>query len=114
MKVTQKQVKNISKKFAAVFVLPLLIYLILMFISLRNPSNVYNIFYGATIKSILVEASYVTIVALGIGFQLKYGRFDFAGGAIIVVSAVVGGLLADKMIGVGASEHTEIGILSQT
>ncbi len=103
MKVTQKQVKNISKKFAAVFVLPLLIYLILMFISLRNPSNVYNIFSGATIKSILVEASYVTIVALGIGFQLKYGRFDFAGGAIIVVSAVVGGLLADKMIGVGAA-----------
>ncbi len=103
MKVTQKQVKNASKKCAAVFVLPVLIYLILMFISLRNPSNVYNIFSEATIKPILVEASYVTIVALGIGFQLKYGRFDFAGGAIIVVSAVVGGLLSSKMIGEGAA-----------
>ena len=58
MKITQKQVKNVSKKCAAVFVLPVLIYLILMFISLRNPSNVYIIFSGATIKTILVEASY--------------------------------------------------------
>lgn len=103
MKVTQKQVKNVSKKFAAVFVLPLLTYLILMFVSLRDTSNVYNLFSEATIKTILLEAAYVTIVALGIGFQLKYGRFDFAGGAIIMVSAVIGGILAFNMAGEDAT-----------
>ena len=99
MKVTQKQVKNVSKKVAAIFVLPLLTYLILMFVSLRDQSNIYNLFSEATIKTILLEASYVTIVALGIGFQLKYGRFDFAGGAIIMVSAVIGGILAFNIAG---------------
>ncbi|MCM1439861.1 MAG: hypothetical protein NC131_11770 [Roseburia sp.] len=103
MKVTQKQVKNISKKFLAIFLLPLLTYLILLFISLRDTSNVYNLFSAATIKTIILEASYVTIVALGIGFQLKYGRFDFAGGAIIMVSAVIGGILAFNIAGADAT-----------
>ena len=103
MKVTQKQVKNISKKVVAIFLLPLLTYLILMLVSLRDPSNVYNLFSEATIKTIILEASYVTIVALGIGFQLKYGRFDFAGGAIIMVSAVIGGILAFNIAGADAT-----------
>ncbi len=102
MKVTQKQVKNVSKKVAAVFLLPILTYFVLMFVSLRDPSNVDNIFSQATIKTILLEASYVTIVALGIGFQLKYGRFDFAGGAIIMVSAVIGGILSFNIAGADA------------
>lgn len=87
---------DIAKKLMAIFFLPVLVYLVLLIID-GTQGVVYNIFSGDALASILRRASYMTIVALGIGFQLKYGRFDFSGGAIIVVSATVGGVIADAL-----------------
>jgi len=90
----KEKMVTISKKIAAVFVLPLLIYLVMMIVCGSN-GQVYNIFSYDAFSSILKKTSYMAIVALGIGFQLKYGRFDFSGGAIIVVSAIIAGVAAN-------------------
>ena len=82
--------KTIFQKLMAIFFMPVVIYLIMLFVTLGN-GNSYNIFNGDTSMIILKKTSYMTIIALGIGFQLGYGRFDFSGGAITVLSAMIAG-----------------------
>ena len=97
----KQQVKVYGKKVAAVVVLPLLIYLIMLIITAANgKASGFNIFTGNTFSNIISNTAYMALVALGIGFQLKYGRFDFSGGAIIVVTAIVGAKFA---VGTGAN-----------
>lgn len=85
--------KNIAKKITAVVLMPLLVYLIMLIIGAFN-GKTFNIFNWNSLSSIMESASYMCLVALGIGFQLKYGRFDFSGGAIIVVTAIVSAKVA--------------------
>lgn len=87
-------VKKLGKQTAATLTLPILVYAVLL-IAYGTSGNFLNIFTGDAMKSLLTKTSYMTIVALGIGFQLKFGRFDFCGGAVIVVSATIGGVLAN-------------------
>lgn len=94
----KQQAQKYGKKIAAVVVLPLLVYLIMLIISAANGKS-FNIFSGNTFTNILEKTAYMALVALGIGFQLKYGRFDFSGGAIIVVTAIIGA----KFASVGAN-----------
>lgn len=82
-----------GKKTAAVVVLPLVMYLIMVIISAANGLS-FNIFTGSTFTNIIESTAYMALVALGIGFQLRYGRFDFSGGAIIVVTAIIGAKFA--------------------
>lgn len=91
--------KKLGKQTSATLTLPVLVYLILLMISGIGGHGVLNIFTGQALSSILTDAAYMTIVALGIGFQLKFGRFDFCGGALIVVSATIGGVVADAVSG---------------
>lgn len=91
----RNKAQKIGKQVAAVFVMPLLIYIVMAVSCSANGYN-FNIFSATAFTSVLRRTSYMALVALGIGFQLKYGRFDFSGGAIIVVSAIIGGVLADK------------------
>lgn len=93
--------KTIFQKLMAIFFMPVLIYLVMLFVSIGN-GNSYNIFNGDTAMIILKKTSYMTIIALGIGFQLGYGRFDFSGGAITVLSAMIAGrICADNGLGLG-------------
>lgn len=87
--------KNIAKKITAIFLMPVLIYLIMLIVSAVN-GNSYNIFNGETALNVLKKTSYMAIIALGIGFQLGYGRFDFSGGAITVISAMVAARLCQE------------------
>jgi ribose transport system permease protein len=80
--------KTIAKKITAVVFMPLFIYLLMAIIS-GAKGRPFNIFEGDTVKNILQNSCYMALVALGIGFQLKYGRFDFSGGAIIIISALI-------------------------
>ncbi len=91
---SKDKVIPILKKVAAIFVLPVLVYIVMMIVCGTN-GQTFNIFSSDALSSILKKTSYMAIVAMGIGFQLKYGRFDFSGGAIIVVSAIIAGVLAD-------------------
>lgn len=80
--------KIIAKKITAILLMPVFIYVLMALIGVARGVT-FNIFNIDTIKSIIQNSAYMTLVALGIGFQLKYGRFDFSGGAIIVVSALI-------------------------
>ena len=96
----KKQIaKKAVKQTGATLALPVIVYVLLLIISGIGGHGFLNIFSGAALSSILTDAAYMTIVALGIGFQLKFGRFDFSGGALIVVSATIGGVVADACAG---------------
>ena len=96
----KKQIaKKAVKQTGATLALPVIVYVLLLIISGIGGHGFLNIFSGAALSSILTDAAYMTIVALGIGFQLKFGRFDFSGGALIVVSATIGGVVADACSG---------------
>lgn len=99
MKVTKQTAKTVGKKVTAIFLMPLLVYLVMLIVCGAN-GTVFNIFSGPAISDILKRTSYMAIVAMGIGFQLKYGRFDFCGGAVIVASATIGGVFINA-VGLG-------------
>ncbi len=80
--------KIVYQKLLAIFFMPVVIYLLMLMITVGN-GNSYNIFDSNTSMIILKKTSYMTIIALGIGFQLGYGRFDFSGGAITVLSGMI-------------------------
>lgn len=93
---TKKQIaKKAGKQTAATLTLPVAVYVVLLIVCSARGSGFLNIFTSGAITSILTRTSYMAIVALGIGFQLKFGRFDFSGGAIVVVSATIAGVLVD-------------------
>lgn len=93
---TKKQIaKKAGKQTAATLTLPVLVYVVLLIVCGSTGGGFLNIFTTGAATSILTKTSYMAIVALGIGFQLKFGRFDFCGGAIVVVSATIGGVLVD-------------------
>lgn len=93
---TKKQIaKKAGKQTAATLTLPVLVYVVLLIVCGSTGGGFLNIFTTGAATSILTRTSYMAIVALGIGFQLKFGRFDFCGGAIVVVSATIGGVLVD-------------------
>lgn len=91
--------KKLGKQTAATVTLPIVVYIILLMVSGLRGRGFLNLFNEGAMTSILSDAAYMTIVALGIGFQLKFGRFDFCGGALIVVSATIGGVVADMVSG---------------
>ena len=96
----KKQIaKKAVKQTGATLALPVIVYVLLLIISGIGGHGFLNMFSGAALSSILTDAAYMTIVALVIGFQLKFGRFDFSGGALIVVSATIGGVVADACSG---------------
>jgi ribose transport system permease protein len=56
-------------------------------------------YYGTTWnmwRSILVNTSTTSVAALAIWLQLKNGRFDFSGGVIMLLSAIIAGNIAIK------------------
>lgn len=93
---TKKQIaQKAGKQTAATLTLPVMVYVVLLIVCSARGSGFLNIFTSGAVTSILTRTSYMTIIALGIGFQLKFGRFDFSGGAVVVVSATIAGVLAD-------------------
>lgn len=80
--------KTIFQKLMAIFFMPVAIYLVMLIVCTAN-NNSYNIFNPDTFAILLRKTSYMAIIALGIGFQLGYGRFDFSGGAITIIAAIV-------------------------
>lgn len=80
--------KDIAKKITAIFFMPVIIYLLMLIITISN-GNSFNMFESTTFLNVMKKTSYMAIIALGIGLQLGYGRFDFSGGAITVIAAMV-------------------------
>lgn len=80
------------KRIGGTIMLPLAMYLAMMWLCYANG----KMYYG-TVKmwrTLIVDIGVSITCALGIGLQFKNGRFDFSGGAIMLLSAIIAGNIA--------------------
>ena len=83
------------KKILLTLLFPVLMFAVMLAITANNPKCYVNgnfIFLGADLIRYMITNSCMTIcVALAIWLQMKSGRFDFSGGASMVLAAIVAG-----------------------
>lgn len=86
---------GIGKRIVGTLTLPVLMFLIMMAFCYSNG----KMYFGTLDmwKSLIVNITISATCALGIGLQFNNGRFDFSGGAIMLLSAIIGGNLAKSM-----------------
>ena len=84
---------KIAKNVGLTISLPVFAYL--FFMILCNATGHPGFGVGEDLKTIIYGAVYATLIAEAMSINLQTGRFDFAMGATLVLSAIVGGLLAD-------------------
>lgn len=75
--------------------LPMAMYLIMMILCYSNG----KMYFGTwnMWKTLIVDIALSVTCAMGIGLQFKCGRFDFSGGAIMLLSAIIAGNIALNM-----------------
>lgn len=80
---------NITKRLVGTLALPVLMYLVMLWLCLTNGKT----FFGTWImwRSLIADIGLSTVCAMGIGLQFKNGRFDFSGGAIMLLGAIIAG-----------------------
>ena len=61
----------------------------MLIITLANGIDYYV--SGMMVRQVVTDASLTTIIALAIYLQFKNGRFDFSGGATMILSAIIAG-----------------------
>lgn len=83
---------NIVKKICGTFMLPVAVYIAMMILCYSNGKMYYGTW--AMWKTLIVDISISVTSALGIGIQFKNGRFDFSGGAIMLIAGIVAGHVA--------------------
>lgn len=84
------KVLNFIQRVFLTLLFPLIVYCV-MFILARSKGVTY---YGFSIdmwRTVLVNTSSTAVAALAIWLQVKSGRFDFSGGAVMVLSAIIAG-----------------------
>lgn len=83
---------KIIKRIAGTLALPVIMYILMMLLCFANG----KMYFGSWLmwKTVLVDIAVSVTCALGIGLQFKCGRFDFSGGAIMLVAAIVAGNVA--------------------
>ena len=88
-----KKIANILKRIGGTLMLPVAMYLIVMVLCYSNgKAKVFDRMWIPIIPNIAVSIG----CAMGIGLQFKNGRFDFSGGAIMLLSAIIAGHMAIK------------------
>ena len=83
---------NILKKIGGTLMLPVGMYIVMMILCYSNG----KMFFGtwAMWKTLSVDIAVSITCALGIGLQFKCGRFDFSGGAIMLIAGILAGNIA--------------------
>lgn len=92
---TKNKAVDFVRRFLLTILFPLIIY-VLMFILTRSKGITY---YGLTVdmwRCVLVNTSMTGVAALAIWLQVKNGRFDFSGGATMVLAAILAGNIVLK------------------
>lgn len=86
---------TIIKKTVITLILPVLMYLVMMWLCFAND----KMYFGTITmwRSLIVDIGLSLACAMGIGLQFKCGRFDFSGGAIMLLAAILAGNLAEEM-----------------
>ena len=83
---------SILKRIAATLALPLAMYLAMTALCHANG----KLYFGTLQmwRTLIVDIAISVSCALGIGLQFKCGRFDFSGGSIMLLSAIIAGNIA--------------------
>lgn len=83
---------NIIKRISGTLGLPLIIFLVMQVLCVTNGVT----YFGTWLmwKTLIVDIAVSVTCAFGIGLQFKNGRFDFSGGAIMLIAAIVAGNIA--------------------
>lgn len=90
-----KKKMGMGKRIAGTLTLPVLMFLIMLILCWSNG----KMYYGTVDmwKTLIVNITISTTCAMGIGLQFGNGRFDFSGGAVMLLSAIIGGNIAKNM-----------------
>ena len=90
-----KKKMGIGKRILGTLILPVLMFLIMMAVCWTNGKT----YYGTVDmwKTLIVNITISTTCAMGIGLQFNNGRFDFSGGAVMLLAAIIGGNIAKNM-----------------
>ncbi|MCR5138069.1 MAG: hypothetical protein K6C12_13465 [Oscillospiraceae bacterium] len=84
---------EVLRRFFLTILFPLAIFLVMLVIT-RSKGITYFDFTWEMWRTVLVNTSSTAVAALAIWLQIKNGRFDFSGGSVMVLSAIVAGNLA--------------------
>lgn len=91
---------KILKKVIITLAFPVLMFLVMLLITANTPQCYVGgklIFIGSGLVNEVVTGSGLSIcVALAIWLQLKNGRFDFSGGATMILAAIGGGVIGES------------------
>lgn len=88
---------NLAKRIGGTIMLPLAMFIVMFIVCYANGKT-----YFGTLpmwRIVLSDTAVATCCALGIGLQFKSGRFDFSGGAIMLLTAIIAGHVAQDMAG---------------
>ena len=83
------KIVNVLKKTGLTLALPALIFVVMLIITAANGIDYYV--SANMVRQVVTDASLTTIIALAIYLQFKNGRFDFSGGATMILSAIIAG-----------------------
>ena len=83
---------NIFKRIGGTLMLPVLVYVVMMIFCFANGKMYFGTL--AMWKTLAVDIAVSVTCALGISLQFKCGRFDFSGGAIMLVAGIIAGNVA--------------------
>jgi len=83
---------NILKRIGGTLMLPVLVFVVMLILCYSNG----KMYFGTWMmwKTLIVDIAVSVTCALGIGLQFKNGRFDFSGGAIMLVAGILAGNIA--------------------
>ena len=84
---------NFIKRFFLTILFPLVIFVV-MFIITRSKGVTYYGFTADMWRTVTVDTAMTATAALAIWTQVKNGRFDFSGGSIMVLAAILAGNIA--------------------
>lgn len=87
--------KSTLSRIVGTLALPVIMYLVMMVLCYSNG----KMYFGTwrMWQTLIVDIALSIACAMGIGLQFKCGRFDFSGGAIMLLSAIIAGNTAVKM-----------------
>ena len=86
------KIVNVLKKTGLTLAFPALIFVVMLIITAANGIDYYV--SANMVRQVVTDASLTTIIALAIYLQFKNGRFDFSGGATMILSAIIAGNIA--------------------
>lgn len=80
---------NLMKKMIGSLILPVTVFVVMYIFTHSNGKQYFGTW--AMWETLIVDIAVASVMALGIGLQFNNGRFDFSGGSIMLLSAIIAG-----------------------